>query len=49
MRGRVSIALSYGVAMAAGASDEGREDAVKRARQRVARELSTRVERIAVT
>jgi hypothetical protein len=34
--------------MAAGASDEGRENAVKRARQLVAREQSTRVERIAV-
>jgi hypothetical protein len=48
MRGLVSIVLCCGVAMAAGASDEGREDAVKRARQLVARELSTRVERIAV-
>jgi hypothetical protein len=52
MRGLLSIVLSCGVAMAAGAgaSDEGkgREAAVKRARQLVARELSTRVERIAV-
>src|SRR5882672_6351322 len=48
MRGLVSIVLCCGVAMAAGASDEGRENAVKRARQLVARELSTRVERIAV-
>ena len=34
--------------MATGASDEGRENAVKRARELVGRELSTRVERIAV-
>lgn len=33
----------------AGASDEGREQAVKRARELVARELSTRVERIATS
>jgi len=49
MRGWLAIVLSGGVAMAAGASDAGREDAVKRARQLVARELSTRVERIAVS
>jgi hypothetical protein len=48
MRGLVSIVLCCGVGMAAGASEEGRENAVKRARQLVARELSTRVERIAV-
>ncbi|HEU0094672.1 MAG TPA: hypothetical protein VFS78_21335 [Vicinamibacteria bacterium] len=48
MRRLLSIVLCCGVAMAAGASDEGRENAVKRARQLVARELSTRVERIAV-
>ena len=50
MRRVLSIVLSCGVATAAGAGalDEGREDAVKRARQLVARELSTRVERIAV-
>jgi len=48
MRGLLSIVLSCAVVMAAAASDEGCEDAVKRARQLVARELSTRVERIAV-
>ena len=52
MRGLLSIVLSCAVAMAAGAGaadeGEGREAAVKRARQLVARELSTRVERIAV-
>jgi hypothetical protein len=36
------------MAAGAGAWDEGREAAVKRARQLVARELSTRVERVAV-
>src|SRR5258708_28949719 len=48
MRRLLSIVLCCGVAMAAGASNEGRENAVKRARQLVARELSTHVERIAV-
>jgi len=48
MRGLLSIVLSCAVVTAAGTSDEGRENAVKRARQLVARELSTRVERVAV-
>ena len=50
MRGLRLIVLFCGVAMAAGAgaADEAREDAVKRARELVARELSTRVERVAL-
>jgi hypothetical protein len=48
VRALLSIVLSCGVVMAAGAMDEGRENAVERARQLVARELSTRVERVAV-
>src|SRR3979490_1604514 len=51
MRRLLSILLSCGVAMSAGAeaSDEGREDAVKGARPLGAQERSTRVERIALT
>jgi hypothetical protein len=50
MRGLLSIVLICGVAMTAGAGtpEEAREDAVRRARELVARELSTKVERIVV-